>query len=313
MISITLPLPTLPTSDSSYTVPMKHTITSLAVTVLAEDTVGFDTPFLGQHGISLLIDASVGSNRTRILMDVGQHTDALLHNMALLEVAPASIDVIVLTHCHYDHTRGVARMIREIGRSGLPVVAHPEIFRPNFELTPQRKDIGVAREDGAEAIRAAGAQLKLVRTPHSLAPGVVTSGEVARTTPYEGENAGLFTQRDGQTVPDPMMDDLSIYAAVEGCGVVVLTGCSHAGIVNIVRGAREVTGMDQVAAVVGGLHLIVAGEQTIARSVAGLQEEGVEQVCAGHCTGFAAQVALQGAFGKQFAPLRTGQVLAWPG
>ena len=243
---------------------------------------------------------------------LGQHTDALLHNMALLEVAPASIDAIVLTHCHYDHTRGVARLIREIGRRGLPVVAHPEIFRPNFELTPQRKDIGVAQEDGAEAIRAAGAQLILTRTPHSLDPGVVTSGEVARTTPYEGENVGLFTEHDGQAVPDPMMDDVSIYAAVEGCGVVVLTGCSHAGIVNIVRGAREVTGMDQVAAVVGGLHLIVADQHTISQSVAGLQQEGVEQICAGHCTGFAAQVALQGAFGEQFAPLRTGQVLTWP-
>ena len=298
---------------------MKQTIDSLVVTVLAEDSVGFDTPYLGQHGISLLIDAccrdeggDAAPKSTRILMDVGQHSDALLHNMALLDIAPSSIDAIVLTHCHYDHTRGVVRMIREIGRPGLPVVAHPDIFRPNFELTPDRKDIGMAPEDGAEAIHAAGAQLALGRTPHSLAPGLVTSGEVARTTSFEGKNAGLFTEQDGQTVPDPMMDDVSIYATVEGCGVVVLTGCSHAGIVNIVRSAREVTGANQVAAVVGGLHLIVADDWTVAQSVSGLQEEGVGQVCAGHCTGFTAQVALQGAFGRQFSPLRTGQVLTWP-
>ena len=296
-------------------------VKELAVRVLAEDTVGFETPFLGQHGISLLVDVvSVDGEperSTRILMDVGQHPAPLLHNMQLMEIDPATIDMVVLTHCHYDHTQGLVEILEAIDRPGIPVVAHSDIFRPNFEITPRLRPIGVPPADREERIEAAGAHLMLVRAPLQLLPGVTTSGEVARTTTFEGANRGLFTLRGGVPAPDPMMDDLSLYVIVEGQGIVVLTGCSHAGIVNILRHARTVCaqgtpGTHGIAAVMGGLHLIVADDETIESTVTGLREESVEQILAGHCTGFRAQAALHREYGDRFQPLHTGLVARWP-
>ncbi|TVR67417.1 MAG: MBL fold metallo-hydrolase [Spirochaetaceae bacterium] len=292
-------------------------VKELVVTVLAEDSVGYETPYLGQHGISLLVDAVTDTagtpQRLRILMDVAQHPDPLLHNMELMNIDPATIDMVVLTHCHYDHTRGLVKVLEAIDRPGIPVVAHSDIFRPNFEISPRLRPIGVPPADGEARIEAAGAHLMLVRAPLQLAPGITTSGEVARTTSYEGANRGLFTLREGVPAPDPMMDDLSLYAEVEGRGVVILTGCSHAGIVNIVRHSRKVWADSSpgIAAVMGGLHLIVAEEDAIQSTVSGLREESVEQVLAGHCTGFRAQAALLREFGDRFQPLYTGLVVRW--
>ena len=303
-------------------------ISSLKVTVLAEDSVGYESPCLGQHGISLLIETESMENgaleNTRILMDVAQHPEPLLGNMQLLGIDPATIDMIVLTHCHYDHTRGLVRIIEATRREGLPVVAHPDIFRPNFETTPRLRPIGVPPADGKSRVEAAGARLILTRTPLRLAEGLTTSGEVTRETTFEGANAWLFTLNDGVLQPDRMLDDLSIYAEIEGHGIVVLSGCSHAGIVNIVRHARRICngerpvvdetvpdGTSKIAAVVGGLHLIVADEDTINATVNGLREEHVERILAGHCTGFPAQAALHCVFGDRFSPLHTGLVVRW--
>ena len=318
-------------------------IDKLTVTVLAEDSVGYETPFLGQHGISLLVEAErsgYGQNgeirdagvetdtaaaptRMRVLMDVAQHPEPLLHNMERMKIEPSSIDAIVLTHCHYDHTQGLVRMIEEIGRPGLPVIAHPELFRPNFEIEPRLRPIGVPPTDRRELVESTGAHLMLSRTPLQLLPGLTTSGEIPRTTDYEGTNPGLFTLREGKLEPDPMMDDISLYAHVAGRGVVVLSGCSHAGIVNIVRHARTVCAPAKneskskdragtgVAAVMGGLHLITADQTTIESTVARLRDENVGQVLAGHCTGFTAQTALYHEFGRRFRPLYTGLVAEW--
>lgn len=285
-------------------------IKALTATVLAEDSVGYETPYLGQHGISLLIDAETPLTRIRILMDVAQHPEPLLHNMALMSIDPASIDTIVLTHCHYDHTQGLVRVIEAIGKPGLPVVAHPDLFRPNFETTPRLRPIGVPPGDNRERVVAAGAHLLFARSPLQLADGLTTSGEIPRTTHYEGANAGLYTLENGARVPDPMIDDLSIFALVEGVGIVVFSGCSHAGIVNIARHARTIFSAG-ITAVMGGLHLITADTETIDTTVAGLREENVERVLAGHCTGFAAQTAFHREFGNSFAPLHTGLCVTW--
>lgn len=295
-------------------------VKELTVTVLAEDSVGFETPYLGQHGISLLVDAVTesdgGERKTlRVLMDVAQHPEPLLNNMRLMGVDPGSIEMIVLTHCHYDHTQGLVKIIEAIDRPGIPVVAHPDIFRPNFEMAPRLRPIGVPPSDSREKIEASGATLLAARTPIQLIPGFTTSGEIPRTTAFEGANAGLFTVRDGIVAPDPMEDDLSLYIVVEGHGIVILSGCSHAGIVNIVRHARTVCGASNdntsIAAVMGGLHLIVADTDTIDATVQGLREESVHRVLAGHCTGFPAQTDLAREFREQFQPLHTGLVVRW--
>jgi 7,8-dihydropterin-6-yl-methyl-4-(beta-D-ribofuranosyl)aminobenzene 5'-phosphate synthase len=89
---------------------------SLKITVLAEDSVLYESPYLGQHGVSFLLEGASGKERKNILVDVGQNSEALLHNMKIMGISPSIIDAVVLTHCHYDHTQGIANMLRQIGK-----------------------------------------------------------------------------------------------------------------------------------------------------------------------------------------------------
>lgn len=285
-----------------------YTLDRLTVTIVAEDSVGYETPYLGQHGVSFLLEAQRGAKNIRLLVDVAQHPVPLLHNMELMGIDPHSVDALALTHCHYDHTQGLARIIEAIGRANLPVIAHPDIFRPNFEIAPSLRSIGVPLADGPDAIAAAGGQLMTTTSPLQLIPGLTTSGEVPRVTEYENNETALHTIRDGEVVVDEMIDELSVYAVVKGIGTVVITGCSHAGVINIVRHAKALTGQPRVHAVIGGFHLIEADRERIARTAADLKAEPVERILAGHCTGFPAQVELHRVFNDAFEPLRTGQV-----
>jgi len=279
---------------------------SLKITVLAEDSVLYESHYLGQHGVSFLLEGAKGSDVTRILVDVGQNSQALLNNMKLMNISPSIIDAVVLTHCHYDHTQGVARMLREIGRKDIQVIAHRDIFRLNFVTEPYLRHVGIMPGDSREEIEKAGGSLLLTKDPVKLMSGITTTGEVKRQTDFEEVGIALKTIEGGEVVDDPMLDDISVVANVNGKGLVIVTGCSHAGIVNIARHAVELTGCDKIEGILGGLHLIDAPDDRIKRTSEELSKLNPRWVCAGHCTGFKAQVELYLAFRERFLPLQTG-------
>jgi 7,8-dihydropterin-6-yl-methyl-4-(beta-D-ribofuranosyl)aminobenzene 5'-phosphate synthase len=282
---------------------------SLKIAVLAEDSVLYESPCLGQHGLSLLLEGRGGETTRTILVDVGQNSQALLHNMRIMNIWPADIDAIVLTHCHYDHTQGIVAMLREIGKKELPVIAHSDIFRTHFVIEPYRRHVGVMPGDSSEEIGKAGGTLFLTKDPLEIMPGIMTTGEVKRQTDFEEVGIELKTIEDGRIRADPMLDDISVVANVRGKGLVIVTGCSHAGIINIVRHAMELTGCDQIEGVVGGLHLVDAPDARIERTVEELCQLSPKWIWAGHCTGFKAQVALYLGLGERFSPLHTGMKL----
>jgi 7,8-dihydropterin-6-yl-methyl-4-(beta-D-ribofuranosyl)aminobenzene 5'-phosphate synthase len=279
----------------------------LEIVVLCEDSVLYESPYLGQHGISLLARARSEGISRNILMDVGQNPSALLGNFSLMNIDPKEVDGIVITHCHYDHTRGLAEVLRAIGKSDLPVVAHPKLFRLNFITTPHLRHVGVMQGDSAERLREAGAELFLTSDPLQLMPGLFTTGEVKRQTEYEEVGiGGLSTLEDGHLKKDEMPDDLSIVACVRGHAPVIMTGCSHAGIVNIVKQVSSMCDTTSFENVLGGFHLVEASEERIKKTCTGLAAFDLKAVMPGHCTGFRAQAALYASFGKAFTPLQTG-------
>jgi len=283
-----------------------ETLDKLDIQVIAEDTVGYDTPYLGQHGISILVTAHAAGVCRRVLVDVAQDSDALLENMRRMEVDPRNIDAVVLTHCHYDHTLGTARLVAAVGKTNLPVVAHPDLFRPHFVSDPGLRSIGMAREDSREAIEAAGGVLCLSRDPLPIAPGLTVSGQVPRRTDFETLAMPLFTFVDGNLCNDAMDDDISLFARVKGRGLVIVTGCSHAGIINICRHAMELAGENRIHGIIGGLHLLDADKTRIDQTVAALKALDPDWIRAGHCTGFPAQAALYAGFKDRFTPMHTG-------
>jgi len=278
----------------------------LEITVLAEDSVLYESPFLGQHGISILLDAEKEGVRKKILVDVGQNSMALLNNMNLMNIDPSGIDFIVITHCHYDHTQGLTALVKEIGKKGLPIIAHPSLFRLNFINKPYLRHVGVMQNDRKEEVEKAGGSLFLASEPFLLMPGLTTTGEVPRKTDFEEVGIALLTMDDGHVTKDMMLDDISAVAKVKGKGLVIITGCSHAGIVNIVKQSKEITGIHELEGIIGGFHLVEATDQRIQRTVEELKKERPHWISAGHCTGFKAQVGLSLAFQERFFPTHTG-------
>lgn len=281
-------------------------LNSLKITVLTEDSVLYESHYLGQHGVSFLLEGAKGSDVMRILVDVGQNSQALLNNMKLMNISPSIIDAIVLTHCHYDHTQGVAKMLKEIGRRDIQVIAHRDIFRLNFVTEPYLRHVGIMPGDSREEIEKAGGSLLLTKDPVNLMSGITTTGEVKRQTDFEEVGIALKTIEGGEVVDDQMLDDISVVANVNGKGLVIVTGCSHAGIVNIARHAMELTGCEKIEGIIGGLHLVDASDVRIKRTGEELAKLNPKWICVGHCTGFKAQVELYLTFRERFSPLQTG-------
>ena len=278
----------------------------MSLTILAEDSVLYESPYWGQHGVSFLIEAYHNNVRKNVLVDVGQNHEALLHNMQLLGINPEIIDSIVITHCHYDHTLGIVDMLKAIGKKDLPVIAHPDLFRLNFIDKPYLRHVGVMQVDSPEKIKANGGTLFLTDRPLQIMPGLTTTGEVKRQTDFEEVGIALKTIIDDKIVVDDMKDDISLIASLKDKEIVIVTGCSHAGIVNIVKQSIEIAGMEKIKAVIGGLHLVEAPMDRIKKTVTALSEFDIELVSAGHCTGFKAQVELYNLFKEKFLPLQTG-------
>ncbi len=277
------------------------------VSVLAEDTITFDTPFLGRFGISLLLDLSAEGARKTVLYDANSEALPILRNLKLMGRSLDDVTTIFLSHCHYDHTDGLAGLLEAISRP-LPVIAHPELFRPCFEINADGiRHIGIVGET-QRTYEEKGAVFTLAKTPLNLMTGVTTTGEIERTTSFEVLE-DLYTIIDGEVIQDHERDDMAVALNFKE-GLVIVTGCCHAGIVNTMAHAKKITGVDKIHAVVGGLHFMDASEEKISRSVEALRE--VDWIFAGHCTGFEGLRRIANAHGGRFAPIHSGSMIRFP-
>ncbi|MBP1912724.1 MBL fold metallo-hydrolase [Thermococcus stetteri] len=174
----------------------------MRIYVVVEDYSGYESPFLGQHGVSFLIE----KEGKRILFDTGQSSEPLLHNMKLLGLDPRSSDYIFLSHCHYDHTGGLLDVLKAVGRR-IPVIAHPTIFRRHFVTKPYLREVGVPfRREEIEEL----ADLYLTSDPIEIVEGVYSTGEIRNREEFEKTELEVYTLDNGKVVKDMLMDDMSI-------------------------------------------------------------------------------------------------------
>lgn len=280
----------------------------LKVTVLMDDYAGYESGYLASHGISLMLQVASSNCTKNILLDVGQSAPPLIHNMRLAGIQPSDIDMIFLSHCHYDHTQALTDLLIEIGKE-IPVIAHPDIFRKNFGIDPHLRYIGMSNKNSPHKIEELGGQLILVKEPLSLMEGVLSTGEVERTTDFEGKGIGTYNLVDGKPEPDGLLDDISIAINIKDKGLFIATGCSHAGIINIIKHVINITGINKVYGIIGGLHLIKAGDDLINKTVEHLLEFNPEIIIPGHCTGLRAQYLIAQRFGEKYTPMYSGKTL----
>jgi len=227
----------------------------------------------------------------RLLFDTGVSPDGMVANMRRLGLAPDSVSAVVCSHGHWDHTTGLDGLARALGGPAkLPVVLHPQFWSRRRITLPGRDpwELPTTSRAGLEGL---GFEIVERPEPSFLFDGsVLITGEVARTTDFERGFPIHQALRKGRWEPDPLiLDDQALIVHVAGRGLLVITGCGHAGVVNIVRYARALTGVERVHAVVGGFHLTGAlFEPVIAPTVEALGVLAPDLVLPAHCTGWRA-------------------------
>jgi 7,8-dihydropterin-6-yl-methyl-4-(beta-D-ribofuranosyl)aminobenzene 5'-phosphate synthase len=251
-----------------------------------------------EHGFSALVTVRRGETKTSLLFDAGLSPDAMVVNADRLGIDLLGVQGVVLSHGHFDHLGGLAGLATKSGGRSLPMVVHPMAWTRRRLAVPGAEPLEMPTLS-RRALEAEGFALVERRRPSLLVDGcVLITGEVDRTTEFErGMPAAheAWTGSEWRHDPD-VVDDQALVVQVRGRGLVVLTGCGHAGAVNIVRHAQRLTGVSAVAALVGGLHLSgPAFEPVIGPTVDALVAMAPSLVVPGHCTGWRAQHALAAA------------------
>jgi 7,8-dihydropterin-6-yl-methyl-4-(beta-D-ribofuranosyl)aminobenzene 5'-phosphate synthase len=287
------------------------TADSVTIYTLLEDYTGYGTSLYAQHGVSFLLDVTAKNEGKKVLFDVGQSAQPLLHNMEVMGLDPKTIDMIFLSHCHYDHTGGLVGVLKAMEKDSIPVVAHPEIFRVNLATDPYLRHVGLIGENTREKVEEYGGRWILVKDPMKLMEGVVTTGEVSmeeRVSFEKKVTLDLYNIEGGTLVKDSLLDDISLVIKTPS-GLIAVSGCSHAGVVSIVKKSMEISGSGRLRAVIGGYHLIDATEERIEETIKSLKELKVEKIYTGHCTGLKAECRFLTEFREDFEKLHCGKIM----
>jgi 7,8-dihydropterin-6-yl-methyl-4-(beta-D-ribofuranosyl)aminobenzene 5'-phosphate synthase len=241
--------------------------------------------FLAEHGFSVLIE----DEGEKILFDTGQGF-VLLHNLNLLGLKLTDIDRIILSHGHDDHTGGLNFFVKAVVYPEL--VAHPDVVYPKYKFAN-----GVKENIGLK-VALDGFKNVFKREAFEINKHIIFSGEVPKLKKWELEETQYFRDENGKLERDPFTDDTSLYISLKK-GLLVVTGCAHSGIINIIDYGFAITHTDRLYGIIGGMHLKDASEERIEKTVELISQLSPEIVTISHCTGTAAGCLFRSKLGRK--------------
>lgn len=256
---------------------------------------------VAEHGLSMLIKITQGSKQHIILMDAGWSESAFMHNWNLLGYDFAEISALVLSHGHMDHFGALSNILLKTNKD-TPLILHPDAFlRRGFKLP--NNDLVNTPILNKQALIEKGTNLVIAKTPTLLTSNlIITTGEVLRTTNFEKGISNAWKQSESESIEhDSIMDDQALIINLKNKGLVIISGCAHSGIINIVKQAKKISGVDKVYGIIGGLHLCIdLPTKTIDRTIAELKKINPEIIVPMHCVCRYAMNKIASSMPKQF-------------
>ncbi|MBN2399592.1 MAG: MBL fold metallo-hydrolase [Candidatus Aminicenantes bacterium] len=264
----------------------------MKITILVDNRIA-RSELRAEHGLAFWIE----SEGKHILFDTGQG-GALEKNAKVLGIDLGKTDIIVLSHGHYDHSGGLAQVMKRAKKAEL--YCHPGVIQPRYSIRD-----GIATPvhmpkpslDTIEGLPPA--RIHWLQQPFMLSTLIGMSAPIPRETSYEDSGGPFYLDPHGKS-PDPLSDDLALWLRTVS-GLVVCVGCSHAGLVNTLNHVRRLNNGRNIHAVIGGFHLQNANSDRLARTIAALRELEPDIVVPCHCSGEGAVAALRNALGERIS------------
>lgn len=248
-----------------------------------------DKGLVPEQGFALWIECG----DKKILFDTG-HSEALATNARLLGIDLGTTDILVLSHGHYDHTGGLAPVLRQA--HGVHVYCHAGTVQPRYAVREgQARPIHMPSASMAALDMLPGSRMHWVQQPVELLSRIGITGTIARETDFEDVGGPFYLDPDGRR-PDPIEDDMALWIRTDE-GIVLCVGCAHAGLVNTLNHVQRVSNDSRIRAIIGGFHLMNASPQRLDRTVAALRSLNPDVIMPCHCTGEAAFTFLRDALG----------------
>jgi 7,8-dihydropterin-6-yl-methyl-4-(beta-D-ribofuranosyl)aminobenzene 5'-phosphate synthase len=276
-----------------YKIAKRHTFTESPL----------DAALHAEHGLAYHVETVINDQSHSFLFDFGTDFQGIKRNLDLLKIDLRKIAAMVLSHDHFDHQAALLELLKDKKTeifSGIPFYVGEQFFVGTYLKRPNGKIVSllaIKRED----IEGLGL-VKIVEVVNltPIVPGAYLLGKIERVTDYEIISPVFVAKRDDQFVQEEFVGEQAVALNVKGKGLIILSACAHRGIVNTVRHAQKVTGIEKVHAIIGGFHLSGAKPEVIEKTVAGIKGIHPDYIVPTHCTGYEAISAFAQEMPDQF-------------